>query len=80
MMGLSNGTVHAILSDDLKMSRICAKFVPKILSDEIKERWKMVAQEMLDEVENDLDFLSKLVTVDELLIYSHDPQMKMQSS
>ncbi len=60
--GLSIGTVHAILSEDLKISLICAKFVPKILSDEIKERWKTVAQEMLDKEENDPDFLSKLVT------------------
>ncbi len=49
MIGLSIGTVHSILSEDPKMSRICAKFVPKILNNEIKEIWKMAAQEMLDE-------------------------------
>ncbi len=65
MMGLSIGTVQAILSEDLKMSRICAKFVAKILSDEMKERRKTVAQEMLEEVENDPNFLSKLVMGDE---------------
>ncbi len=43
MMGLSIGTVHAILSEDMKMSRICAKFVPKILSGEMKERRKTEA-------------------------------------
>ncbi len=37
MTGLSIGTVHAILSEDVKMSWICAKFVAKILSDKMKE-------------------------------------------
>ncbi len=80
MTGISIGTVHAILTEDLKRSWICAKFVPKILIDKMKERWKTAAQEMLDEVENDPDFSSKLVMEDELWIYSYDPQMKMQSS
>ncbi len=62
MTGLSIGTVHLILSEDLRMSRIFAKFVSKILSDEMKERRKTTGQEMLDEVENDPDFLSKLLT------------------
>ncbi len=62
MTGLLIGTVHTILSEDLKMSRICAKFMPKILNDGMKERRKMAAQEMLDKVENDPNFLSKLVT------------------
>ncbi len=39
----------------------------------------MAAQEMLNEVENDPDFLSKLVTGEELWIYSYDPQTKMES-
>ncbi len=80
MIGLPIGTVHEILSEDLKISRICAKFVTKILSSEMKERRKTVAQEMLHEVENDPDFLSKLVKGDELWIYSYNHQTKMQSS
>ncbi len=70
MMGLSIGTVHAILSEDLKMSQICAQ---NFLRDEMKERWKIAEQEMQDEVENDPDFLSKLVTGLESWIYSYNP-------
>ncbi len=80
MTGLSVGSVDTILNTDLKMSRICCKFVPKILQDDQKERRKMVAQEMLAEVENDPDFLSKVVTGDESWIYCYDPQTKRQSS
>ncbi len=71
-------TVHAILSEDQKMSLICVKFVPKILSDEMKESWKIAAQEMLDEGENDTNFLLNLMTGDESWIYSYDPQTKME--
>lgn len=80
MTGISIGTVHSILTEDLKMSRICAKFVPKILDDDQKERRKTCAQEMLEQVDNDPDFLEMVVTGDESWIYSYDPQTKMQSS
>jgi len=35
---VSVGTVHKIIHDELNMRKICAKFVPRVLSDEQKER------------------------------------------
>ena len=33
-VGISIGTVDTILTEDLKLHKVCAKFVPKILSDD----------------------------------------------
>ena len=35
---ISVGTVHTIIREELKMRKICAKFVPKVLREDQKER------------------------------------------
>ena len=35
---VSVGTVHTIISEELKMRKICAKFVPGVLREDQKER------------------------------------------
>ena len=35
---VSMGTVHAIIHEELKMQKICAKFVPRVLREDQKER------------------------------------------
>ena len=35
---VSVGTVHTIIYKELKMQKICAKFVPRVLSEDQKER------------------------------------------
>ncbi|GBO12151.1 hypothetical protein AVEN_261098-1 [Araneus ventricosus] len=37
-LGISHGSVHSILHDDLSMYRICLHMVPKMLSPEQKEQ------------------------------------------
>jgi len=39
--GLSVGKVHTIVTEDLAMRKVCAKIVPKVLSEEQNSRgWK----------------------------------------
>jgi hypothetical protein len=47
-IGISDGSAHAILTDDLGMRREAAKCVPKLLSCEQKELRLDVAQDMLE--------------------------------
>ena len=35
------GTVHTIIREELKMPKICAKFVPRVLREDQKERFVM---------------------------------------
>jgi hypothetical protein len=36
-LGISNGSVQTILKEDLNMQKLCAKIVPKVLTDEQKQ-------------------------------------------
>jgi hypothetical protein len=44
---ISFGSVQTILTTDLDMRRVAAKFVPKLLSDEQKENRKKIATDLL---------------------------------
>jgi histone-lysine N-methyltransferase SETMAR len=45
---VSIGSAHSILTEDLGMRRESAKFVPKLLTMEQKQRRLEIAQDMLD--------------------------------
>ncbi|XP_067930695.1 protein GVQW3-like [Watersipora subatra] len=78
--GLSYGTCHIILTKDLDMRRISAKMVPKLLTDDQKEKRVGCCIELKDALAQDPDFLSKVLTGDERWVYGYDPETKSQSS
>lgn len=79
-MGISHGSIHAILSDDLKMKRVSAKFVPRLLNPDQMETRKLMAAECFEKSTEDPMFLQTIVTGDETWVYAYDPETKMQSS
>lgn len=79
-LNLSYGSVQTILTEDLKMARVSAKFVPKLLTDEQLQCRLSISRDLLETTESDSTFLSKVVTGDEFWIYGYDPETKMQSS
>jgi len=54
--------------------------VPKLLTMEQKQLRLEIAQDMLDCVESDSNFLNTVITGDESLVYGYDPETKAQSS
>ena len=77
---MSYGTCQAILTQDLNMRRVAAKFVPRILTAEQKE-WRLsVATNMLQEAGSDENLMVQIITGDETWVYGYDPEMKRQSS
>lgn len=76
---LSRETVRKILTEDLLMRKISAKMVPKILTDEQKERRVQVCVDLSTRIEEDSDLVSKIVTGDETWCYQYDPETKRQS-
>ena len=76
----SVGTVHTIIREDLKMRNICAKFVPRVLREDQKERRCHDSREMVELINSDAAVLDALVTCDESWIYCCDPETKRQSS
>ncbi|CAB3260001.1 unnamed protein product [Arctia plantaginis] len=79
-VGISVGSCHEIFSDVLGMKRVAAKFVPKLLNFEQKQRRMEVAQESLNEVNNDAELLKCVITGDEIWVYGYDVETKAQSS
>lgn len=77
---ISYGSVQSILTDDLGMRRVSAKFVPKLLSEEQKEARASAACDLVGCVENDRNFMTKIITGDESWVYGYDPETKAQSS
>ena len=77
---VSVGTVHTIIRKELKMRKICAKFVPRVLREDQKERRCHESREMVELINSDPAVLDALVTCDETWIYCYDPKTKKQSS
>ena len=77
---VSVGTVHTIICEELKIRKICAKFVPRMLREDQKEKRCYDSREMVELINSDPAVLDALVTCDESWIYCFDPETKRQSS
>lgn len=77
---INKESVRLMLHNDLGMRKLCAKMVPKILTDEQKIKRLTVASEMLERIEADgLDWMNSIVTGDETWVFQYDPETKRQS-
>ena len=56
------GTVHKIIREELKMRKICAKFVPRVLREDPKGRHFHDSREMVELINSDPAVLDALVT------------------
>ena len=77
---ISVGSCHEILTAKLKMHRVAAKFVPRLMTDDQKARRVQICQEMFERSEEDENFLSRIITGDESWVYGYDIETKVQSS
>ena len=77
--GLSVGTIHSIVTEDLAMRKVCAKLLPKVMNEEQKLSWVEIAQEILDCVQKDRYFLYMVITGDESWVFQYDLETKRQS-
>ena len=77
---VSVGTVHTIIRKELKMWKICMKFVPTVLREDQRERHGHDSREMVELINSDPTVLDALVTCGESWIYCYDPETKRQSS
>ena len=79
-VGISTGSVYSILTEDLNLRRVSAKFVLKLLTEQQKECWKEISEDMLDLANHDPEFIKTIITGDETWVYGYDPETKFQSS
>ena len=79
-LGIPKTTVWEILNKILGMTRVCAKFISKLLTTEQKDLCSDIAQDILEMVSEDENVLKKVITGDESWVYGYDPETKQQSS
>ena len=74
------GTRQKILTEDLRMRRVTAKFVPRLLKAEQKDDRMSICTDLRDRAQNDPNFMSSVITGDECWVYGYDPETKQMSS
>lgn len=77
--GYSRGTLQRIIHDHLEMSKVCARWVPRLLTEEQKAsrvQHSGMALGMLEELGN--IFWSRIITVDETPLPHYMPETKRQ--
>ena len=78
-LNINRESVRIILSEELGMRKMCAKMVPKLLSDDHKQHRVRVCEDTLEEIGADPDFLRHIITGDETWVFQYDPETKRQS-
>ena len=78
-LNLNRFTVNQILTQDLDMRKVCAKMVPKNLTTEQKANRRDVCLDLLDCLQREPEFFSRVITGDESWILEYDPKTKFQS-
>jgi hypothetical protein len=78
-VGISTGSAHSILTEDLQMCKVVAKSAYKLLSQEQQQFRLEVARDMLECANGDPEFLKTVTTGDETWVYGYDTETKVQS-
>jgi len=64
----------------LGFRKFCARWVPRMLSDEMKAERVRISRELLERFEKEgEDFLKKIIIGDETYVHHYDPEKKRQS-
>ena len=79
-LDVSVGTVHTTIREELKMWKIYAKFVPRVLREDQKKRRCHGSREMIELINSDPAVLDALATCNESWVYCYDPETERQSS
>jgi histone-lysine N-methyltransferase SETMAR len=80
LLGISHWTGHETLRDYLHMRKVCARWIPRLLTPEQLEYWVFVCEQWKQRYSQDNIFLKNLVTCDESWIHFYDPETKRQVS
>ncbi len=78
-LNLSQTSVRTMLKTDLKMTKLCPKFIPRILTEEQKAFRVRLCQENLDWLCRDNTLLQKIITGDESWVSVAEVPLKKDS-
>jgi len=76
-VNIDRETVRKILTEDLDVRKVCAKMVPKELTEEQKQRRATICQDLLERQD---DILGCVITSDGTWVYQYDSELKRQNA
>lgn len=79
-LGINRETIRLILKEDLGKTKVCARFVPHTLTEYQKILRVQHCREVVNEANNDPNFLKSIVTGDETWCFQYDPETKRQTA
>ena len=79
-VGIGYGSCQRILTEQLNMHWIAAKFVPRVLTKDQEDSRVAICQELKKTVINDPTLLLNVITGNESIVYAYDTESKLQSS
>ncbi|UYV71886.1 hypothetical protein LAZ67_9000881 [Cordylochernes scorpioides] len=78
--GISKTTIGRIVTEDLRLKKTPAKFIPRFLTNEQKLCRLATCEDMLEMIRTDPEWKDKIIIGDETWVYGYDPETKRQSA
>jgi histone-lysine N-methyltransferase SETMAR len=79
-IGISKERVGYILHEELDMKKLCARWVPRLLTANQKRTRMKISEQCLERFnKNESDFVRRFITMDETWIHHYIPESKQQS-
>lgn len=78
--GYSYGTVQRIITEQLNMKKVSARWIPRLLTDEHRKNRVAASKNFVNRYRREGEnFLDSVITTDETWFYLFDPETKEQS-
>jgi hypothetical protein len=78
-LNMNEETFRLILTEELRMRKICAKMVPMNLTQEQRDAMMSVCANLLEQVEADPHLMDQVISDDESWFFQYDLETKHQS-
>jgi hypothetical protein len=75
-VGIAFGTCQKFLAEDLQMRCVSAKLVSHLLTVEEKDDPVSICTDLCEQAQNDPNFMSAVISGDEIWAYGYDPERK----
>ncbi len=79
-LNISKSTLHSIMKKDMTLSKLCPKFVPKVLTQAQKDFRVRLCEMNLELLKENEDLLERIVTGDECWVSVFEIERKTESS
>ena len=78
-IGISKEHVGYILHEELDMKKLCARWVPRLLTADQKCTRMKISEQCLKRFNKNNEFVHRFITMDETWIHHYTPESKQQS-